>query len=362
MIIKIYNEWCLIDSTWGVGDNSDFYLCTPPEFFIRKHLPQESQQEFQLLNNPMTKEVYKDLAEVDKGFYKYNVTLIEDKYIQNICGKGKLTIKYNYKSKIKIELSSLNGNKFPNFFPKKLKDGLEINFYINEEGIYQFLLFGEDEDINFNSIAEITINCTEPPEQKIYYPMYYSPYYLYDGIELITPLNNNLIKGQSYNFEIKAEEYNYVFVLMDGDAISLKKIGGIFKVKDVYIHSDRVFICGRNNSTKNYGYEIINLFLTVGNNVEFPDSSTYRYSLDFKLISPLTANLYKGKTYKFKLRNGTDEKIRIYYNYKIIEFDKEGEYYSKTITIDSSTSFEYLKIIYYSTPSLTQVLYQFNIQ
>ena len=97
--VKVYNEWCLIDSTWGVGDNSDFYLCTPPEFFIRKHLPQESQQEFQLLNNPMSKEVYKDLAEVDKGFYKYNVTLIEDKYIQNICGKGKLNIIINQKLK-----------------------------------------------------------------------------------------------------------------------------------------------------------------------------------------------------------------------------------------------------------------------
>ena len=28
--VKLYNKWCLIDTTWGTGANFFYYLCTPP--------------------------------------------------------------------------------------------------------------------------------------------------------------------------------------------------------------------------------------------------------------------------------------------------------------------------------------------
>ena len=32
--VKLYNNWCLIYTTWGTGSNFFYYLCTPPECFI----------------------------------------------------------------------------------------------------------------------------------------------------------------------------------------------------------------------------------------------------------------------------------------------------------------------------------------
>ena len=48
----------------------------------------------QFLDKPIALETFHRLIETREGFCKYNMEIIEDKAIQNICGRGKIFIKY----------------------------------------------------------------------------------------------------------------------------------------------------------------------------------------------------------------------------------------------------------------------------
>jgi len=65
--VQVGAEWYLLDSTWGAGYVSaarqyvpkfdDFYFLTPPEQFVRRHLPEEER--WQLLDPPLTAEAFR---------------------------------------------------------------------------------------------------------------------------------------------------------------------------------------------------------------------------------------------------------------------------------------------------------------
>ena len=77
--VKINNQWCLIDSTWGTGNKFNDYLCTPPHCFIRDHLPQESQTEFQFLEEIIDVKQFQDIAEVFGVFVNIMLKLLKIK-------------------------------------------------------------------------------------------------------------------------------------------------------------------------------------------------------------------------------------------------------------------------------------------
>ena len=88
--VKIDGNWCLIDATWDIDnteilDNNYYYLCTPPKCFVRDHLPQRNNS-LQFLKEPISLETFHELIDTYRGRYcKYDLEIIEDKGIQNIC-------------------------------------------------------------------------------------------------------------------------------------------------------------------------------------------------------------------------------------------------------------------------------------
>jgi len=92
--VEIKGKWCLIDTTWDAQKTSEYYLCTPPKCFVRDHLPL-SDNSLQFLENPISLETFHQIVLTKEGFCEYNVEIIEDKAINNFCGREKLIKKYN---------------------------------------------------------------------------------------------------------------------------------------------------------------------------------------------------------------------------------------------------------------------------
>ena len=198
--VKIEGNLCLIDTTLGAGckENSEpkeyteFYLCTPPKQLIRTHLPKIEQAEFQVLRNPINLATFKDVSLTTHYFFEYGFVSIEqDKAIQNICGEGKISLRYNSTTRpsllLKIEKDD-NDNNYDNWImDKKIENGYEINLNINEGGNYDFLInVKKTEDVNYN-IASFKIKCNSSPTTTQYFPEFTSDYKQLDDIQLISP-------------------------------------------------------------------------------------------------------------------------------------------------------------------------------
>ena len=83
------------------------------------------------MEKPITLEKFHSLVQTKESYCDYNIEIIEDKYIQNICGKGKVTIKYmsdeedNY-----LTITPENNVKMPQYFVNKIENGFDIDIYI----------------------------------------------------------------------------------------------------------------------------------------------------------------------------------------------------------------------------------------
>ena len=76
--IKLNNKWYLVDSTWGAGaivdnkyqkDFNNFYFCCDPKEFVLTHYP--TDQKWQLLKEPISKEVFSIFPFIDKRFFQF---------------------------------------------------------------------------------------------------------------------------------------------------------------------------------------------------------------------------------------------------------------------------------------------------
>ena len=85
--IKINGHWYLLDVTWGAGyldinskfnrHFNDYYFFTPPEEFIYNHFPDKTQ--WQLLDKPVSKKDFEQLACLKSAFFQYGLKLISHK-------------------------------------------------------------------------------------------------------------------------------------------------------------------------------------------------------------------------------------------------------------------------------------------
>jgi hypothetical protein len=246
-LVEIGNKSCLIDVTWGAGITTskhdfvkkydEFYLCTPPEIFIRNHLPQESQSDMQGIEPKVSFDEFINMSETLKSFYKLGYTAVTpDLKNLNICGAGKITL--NYKSEERpVLLTKLlkNGKEIENSYINN-KNGKEynVNFYINEEGNYTLDLYSNTRVYEYSPlIVSFDIKCRESPNEKKYYPFFYFNYETKD-VELISPLDKDLVSGNKYNFEFKSPDEK-IILSYNGLIKEMDKNGTIFTLNDILI-------------------------------------------------------------------------------------------------------------------------------
>ena len=261
--VQIGDKWCLIDSTWGAGSistsgfnkkNSDYYLCTPAEQFVRSHIPKEREKDLQFLNNPIDLITFQKLASTSKNFFDYGfLGLAYDENIQNVCGRGRIVLKFDeIKSpKIIYDLVDPNGEEISDCInSKKFNNNYYyIDFLINEEGEYDIILYGkvDPSETSYWSFLKLIIKCDSPPNEKHSFPIF-TEYYK-DNLELISPMYRTLESGQKYNFKIMASGYNELFLnmltSMDGTSytkIPMDKDGDYFIKNDVVIYKGNLYI------------------------------------------------------------------------------------------------------------------------
>ena len=237
--VEINGKWCLIDTTWDENQNTEYYLCPPPRCFVRDHLPQNDDK-MQFLKNPITVEQFHEQVRTQKGFCQYNVKIIEDKCVQNICGKTKVILKYNYDFGgriVSLDVSALEDVRVPETFITRIENGFEIDISVNEEGISQFFLL-----MNNGQIGQMHFICDEEPTEKTYYPHQTNEYTVSDA-KLIRPMQKYLNIGEKYTFEITTSVYNKMKVRMDSDTAIIRQIpmtknGNTFIKEDVTMNSD----------------------------------------------------------------------------------------------------------------------------
>ena len=349
--VEINNNWCLIDTTWDAGRNSEYYLCTPPRCFVRDHLPWFNDED-QFLEKPITLEQFHRSIETDKGYCDYNIEIIEDKAIQNLCGEGKLVIKYKSDEDVFIEIAGFQESRRPEFLLKKKENEFELNLYINDVGTTQFYILANDKPV-----GPIKFICDEAPSEKKYYPIHYTTYFFSDA-QLITPLEDILTIGSRYTFEIRSDDFESLILRIGDYYMSMTKKGNVFKEENVYIHADSLSISNGENTLLYYH--------GIGDEVDYPDYQYYygyinKYQV--RLYEPITGTLKKGNQYTFKLRCDSESitTLQLVYNNRIIEMDKEGNMYTKTFTIDSTTSSNDLYIRYEAKNNKFGLMYNYKL-
>ena len=341
--VEINGKWCLIDTTWDAVSylKDEFYLCTPPKCFARDHFPTDDQS-LQFLKNPISLETFHGLVQNKKGFCTYNIEVIEDKAIQNICGRGSVLIKYKIKEDdfaigLNIQSSEIRA-KNPEYFITKIENGYKIDLSINEIGLYGFYF-----SIKFNSgdkgMGNIYFQCNEEPDEKTYYPTLHYFYQNSDS-QLISPIQRDLIKGQRYTFEVRASDFNQLLLNMDKGKIPMTKNGDIYREENVFVHGNSISITADN-------YYFIS-FKGIGDDVGYPEFIENRYiNIEYRLLQPLISTLTKGVEYTFEIRCYNDnERFKLKYGTNNIEMDRKNNVYTKKITIDSSSTENELYIVY----------------
>ena len=357
--VEINGKWCLIDTTWDASSyfKDEYYLCTPPKCFVRDHLP-TNDQSLQFLENPITYETFHGLVKTKKEYCLYNMEIIEDKAIQNICGKGSVIIKYKIsegESVIglnvdKVFSSSQTAIK-PQYFINQIENGYKVDLSINEVGIHG-MYFTIKYNIGIKPVGNIYFECNEEPREKIYYP---SLHYMYQNSnsQLISPIQRDLIRGQRYTFEVRTTDYTKLVITMDNEKIPMTKNGDIFKEENVYVHGDSISITADGN------YYIS--FKGIGENVGYPEYIGDRnVKINFRLLKPLIPTLTKGLEYTFEVRCYSDEIFKIKFGTELIDMERINNIYTKTLTVETTDTNSELYIVYYQSFS-NGALYPWNL-
>ena len=351
--VEINGKWCLIDTTWDSSSNDEYYLCTPPKCFVRDHLPFNNEK-LQFLENPITLEQFNNIAYTSSGFCNYDAEIIEDKSVQNICGQGKVTVKFNnINEDDTFMVGSVIGYDCPESYYNPIENGYEINIYVNEEGYSRISFF-----VNYDIVGDIVFNCSEAPTEKVYFPIM-TGHYLNSDAKLISPMQKYLTKGQKYTFEIKTNDFEELILKIGDEYIAMTKSGNTFKEENVYIHADSIVI-------KATGKQSLVEFEGVGENVGYPRYSTQNIPIKVRLLQPLTDTLQRGETYTFEVRCDSIETFKLKFNTGEVEMDRNNNIYSKTFTIDSELAgpefyIAYKKYFSDGTP-YNFMLYIYNLQ
>ena len=212
----------------------------------------------------------------------------------------------------------------------------DVIVYINEEGNYDVEIGANiDKSENYINILKYKVKCNSTPNIKKYFPEFRTDYKNDDGIELISPIEGELIQGQYYNFEIISNNYGPLFLYVGfseaTEIIEMDKEGTTYKENNLMVHGDSVIIAYKESEMKMVQLVI---YSTKGNDIYFPQ--TFETPFKKRLESPLETYLTFGETYNFKIICDTSYSIAISYNNNWYDFEKNGFIYTLTFSIEEN--------------------------
>ena len=394
--VQIENEWFLIDTTWGSGYIKDekfikqynpYYFFTPPQEFVRGHLPFESK--WQLL--PKSKRVchqnFMAFAPLKKDFYIFGFNAIEPDFtFFNAKEKGKITLYFEKNKEINrdninikaqlflIEDENNNDNNNNNNNNKEDKeitnsileirndDYYEINYIINKKGEYKLKILGNDGRFKeYNELCTLRLTSEKDEIRSKKYPLT-TDYYHNSDIKVINPISGILKEGNKINFEIKATTYDKLYICTNTDEeknyIQMYQEKNIFKEEDFLIYGKKVIIACKGENTDNYNpileYDVLPITKkrsTITHPHVFIGPKT-------KLIEPICDKLKKGKKVNFTVKGESVEEMAVMDGDDIFKLDKKNNIFSGSVKISGKGD---VKIVYKKQNDEYEVLYLYKI-
>ena len=381
--IQVEKEWYLIDCTWGSGyieDNkfikkfNPYYFSTPPQEFVRGHLPFQSK--WQLLPQPkkVSHQTFMSFTPLQNEFFNLGFNSIEPDYaINDVKEKGKFSLffekvkdKNHEKIKVKGKLFSIeddnNLKEIPNsILETKKEDCIEVNYLIYRKGSYNLKIFGSCETSKeYNELCTLNLNSDKDMVKQRTYPKT-TEFYHKSNMEIVRPNNGTLKEGNKVTFEIKTTTYDKLYlgiITEEGDNyIEMGKSNNTFIEEDFLIYGKKVLISckGENN---NYDiileFEVIPITKkknTITHPIVFPGPKN-------KLIEPICNPLKKGKKVNFSIRGESFEEMAVFDGDEMHKLTKNNGVFTGAVKISGKGE---VKIVYKKENGIYDMLYLYRV-
>ena len=253
--IKLNNQWYLIDVTFGAGsivkneykrDFNNFYFCCDPKEFVLTHFP--TDQKWQLLKEPISKELFSIFPFIDKRFFQFGFKSMEP-FACQINTEQITDIIFYYDPDLDNNLK-MNANLFLNkkeeknsILVQKYEDYFKIRILLNKKGEYTvhfFAINGENPENTFKQITEIKINSSKNQDNPLTLPIMKQNY---GNLVLETPFCDKLPKGANINFKFYSLNIDEITIVNGDEWIDVQKGKDGYFQKSVVVKDKEVKIC-----------------------------------------------------------------------------------------------------------------------
>lgn len=252
--IELGGAWFLVDSTWGAGSVSDnvykkdfnnFYFCCEPKEFVLTHFPTDPQ--WQLLHQPIPKEVFSLFPICDKRFFQFGFKSMNP-FISECNTEQLLDVEFYYDPDFDNNLR-MNANLFlgkkeekNSVLIQKYDDFFRVRVILNKKGTYVahfFAMNGQEQD-RFKQITEIKINCNKKQDKPLALPKMEQNY---GELALEAPFCDKLPKGINVNFKLYSLTINEITIANGDEWIDVPKGADGYFQTTLAIKGKEVKIC-----------------------------------------------------------------------------------------------------------------------
>ncbi len=215
--VKIENGWYLVDCTWGAGiftnegfvkQPVDFYFLTEPRKLIYTHFPEMSK--CQLLTEIVTEDEFSRFPLVRDRFFEYDIDFSENANgtievngtdsLSFITPENVLLI-----ARLKQDNQEVNGHWT---LAQRRGNYYQVHFKLPEPGNFTLGIYGRKREQNnslFSDLLWFNIKSGFSYQKSVRFPQTVESFQK-RNVYLISPLQGQLVSGQSWFFKIRAPE------------------------------------------------------------------------------------------------------------------------------------------------------------
>lgn len=234
-VVQLEGDWYLVDSTWDSGymdgkksvqSYSTDWLFTKADIFLCTHFPKVKI--YQLLENPKTSQEFLKLPYIVPSFSDCIEGEISFSKIMNASGIFNMSLPVKNDYGLLFEIKDYNTKQKINYraFVEE-KDGVnEVTLSLPKEGMYLVDIFSIKKSSNKSfSCGQFLLYSDSASE--ILFPQFYSN--SCKDLQIISPRQMPLAKGQKVKFEVKVSNKNFIAVIAARNFIQLENDGsGLF--------------------------------------------------------------------------------------------------------------------------------------
>ena len=364
--VQIDGDWYFIESTWGAGFSSDqkkftkkftpYYFFTPPQEFVRGHLPFEPKWQLLPKTKKVSQQTFMEFAPLKSDFFTLGFNKIDPDYTFNdVKEKGKITLYFEKEKSSKKKLAVMgklyslqNDQEIPNSIleiPKK--DCFEVNYLINKKGEYKLKIFGNDGSVKeYNELCTLKLTTVKDSSKPLAFPATTTLYHNSD-IEIIQPDNGILYEGDKINFEFKATTFDQLFIGISSEKganfTEMNKKKNVFKEEDVLIYGKKILISCRGEKENSYNSIMeYNVLSNPKNKVKITFPQVFAGPKN-RLIEPICDTLKKGKKVFFKIRSNLINEMSVHDGEQFNKLNKDDDVFSGEVKVTGKGE---VKIVY----------------